>query len=187
MHNFDLAESIAQRKGSANVFASNPLQPAPLNEEPFEDGDLVTRTHDAAFFNAQNQSFRNQSFHHHRARSQSDKSGRHSVASRGGFSPASDGARSQKSRHSQTSKKSGMTQNPLHYEQKVLQHIAPGIDDRESRIYKEYDSKGRLNQSFYQRAALAGVKNLETRSFRKDSPVKQTMDRFPEKYSPPKQ
>ena len=80
-----------------------------------------------------------------------------------------------------------MTQNPLHYEQKVMQHIAPGIDDRESHIYKEYDSKGRLNQSFYQRAALAGVKNLETRSFRKDSPVKQTMDRFPEKYSPPKQ
>lgn len=49
----------------------------------------------------------------------------------------------------------------------------PGIDDRETHLYRDYDTKGRINQSFHQRAALAGIKNLETISFRKDSPVKQ--------------
>ena len=75
-----------------------------------------------------------------------------------------------------------MTRNPLHFEQSVLKHVVPGIDDRESHLYKEFDSKGRADQSFYQRAALAGIKNLETTSFRKDSPIQQTQGRFPEKY-----
>jgi hypothetical protein len=55
-----------------------------------------------------------------------------------------------------------MTRNPLHFEDKVMRHVVPGIDDRESHLYREYDQKGRMAQSFYQRAALAGIKNLET-------------------------
>lgn len=58
----------------------------------------------------------------------------------------------------------------------------PGIDDRETHLYRDYDTKGRISQSFHQKAALAGIKNLETISFRKDSPIKQTQSRFPEKY-----
>jgi hypothetical protein len=38
-------------------------------------------------------------------------------------------------------------------------------------------------ESFYRRATLAGIKNLETNSYRKDSPVLKNRDRFPEKYS----
>jgi len=29
---------------------------------------------------------------------------------------------------------------------------------------------------------MAGIKNLETTAFRKDSPIRQTQSRFPEKY-----
>jgi hypothetical protein len=59
----------------------------------------------------------------------------------------------------------------------------PGIDDRETHLYREFDSKGRMNESFYRRATLTGIKNLETNSFRKDSPVLKNKERFPEKYS----
>jgi hypothetical protein len=59
----------------------------------------------------------------------------------------------------------------------------PGIDDRETHLYREYDSKGRMNESFYRRATLAGIKNLETNSYRKDSPIMKSQERFPEKYS----
>ena len=89
----------------------------------------------------------------------------------------SDGVISNKSRKSiksNNSRKSEMTRNPLHYDQKVFQHIGPGIDDRQSHIYREFDHKGRMNQNFYQRAALAGIKNLETNCFRKDSPIGKT-------------
>jgi len=48
------------------------------------------------------------------------------------------------------------------------------INDRETHLYRDYDTKGRISQNFHQKAALAGIKNLETISFRKDSPVKQT-------------
>lgn len=51
-----------------------------------------------------------------------------------------------------------------------------------SHLYREYDNSKRVDQSFYQRAALAGIKNLETISYRKDSTVQQTQGRFPEKY-----
>jgi hypothetical protein len=34
------------------------------------------------------------------------------------------------------------------------------VDDRESKIYKEYDNTGRNQNTFMQRAALAGIKNL---------------------------
>ncbi len=67
-----------------------------------------------------------------------------------------------------------MTRNPLHFQQNIHQHIVPGIDDRETHLYRDYDTKGRISQNFHQKAALAGIKNLETISFRKDSPVKQT-------------
>lgn len=75
-----------------------------------------------------------------------------------------------------------MTRNPRHYEDNVLKHVGPGINDGESRLYKGYDSRGRVDQSFQQKAALHGVRNLETKAFRKDSPVRQTQGRFPEKY-----
>jgi hypothetical protein len=55
----------------------------------------------------------------------------------------------------------------------------PGINDHESHLYREYDSKGRINHSFANRAALSGVKNLETSvilGFKFD--VKETMDLF---------
>ena len=59
----------------------------------------------------------------------------------------------------------------------------PGIDDRDTHLYREYDSKGRMNESFYRKATLAGIKNLETNSYRMDSPINKTQERFPEKYS----
>ena len=111
---------------------------------------------------------------HHRNFSHTDlKSGKSNRS--GCISPASDGVTSNKSKRSVrsgNSRKSGMTRNPLHFEEKVMRHVVPGIDDRESHIYREYDHKGRMAQSFYQRAALAGIKNLETNCFRKDSPIR---------------
>lgn len=92
------------------------------------------------------------------------------------------GVTSPQSKRSGHSRRSGMTRNPLHFEDKQLQHVGPGIDDRISHLYREYDNRGRVSQSFYQRAALAGIRNLETTSFRRDSPVRQTQSRFPEKY-----
>lgn len=70
----------------------------------------------------------------------------------------------------------------MHFEDRLLQHVAPGIDDKVSHLYREYDNRGRVSQSFYQKAALAGIKNLETNCYRKDSPIRQTQSRFPEKY-----
>ena len=86
-------------------------------------------------------------------RSQSEQERRsfdHSVKSGGyRFSPInSDGVVSQKSKHSRDSRRSGMTRNPLHFEQNVHQHVVPGIDDRESKIYREFDIQGRVNSSF---------------------------------------
>ena len=73
----------------------------------------------------------------------------------------------------------------LHFEQNVHQHVVPGIDDRESHLYREYDINGRINEAFYQRAALAGIKNLETNSFNRGSSIDKMQSRFPEKYSNP--
>lgn len=61
-------------------------------------------------------------------------------------------------------------------------HKGPGIDDRESHIYREFDSKGRCNQTFYQRAALQGIKNLDSNAYQRDSSVSKMKGRFPEKY-----
>ena len=113
------------------------------------------------------------------------KSNRSGGVSNAKYSPNSGGVASpgsKRSGRSHNSRRSGMTRNPLHFEDKLLQHVGPGIDDKVSHLYRDYDSKGRVNQSFYQRAALAGIRNLETTSFRKDSPVRQTQGRFPEKY-----
>lgn len=41
--------------------------------------------------------------------------------------------------------RSGMTRNPMHFEDKLLQHVAPGIDDKVSHLYREYDSRGRIS------------------------------------------
>ena len=121
---------------------------------------------------------------HHRARS-GEKMRSACLSNRS--SNRSDGVTSQKfnksnrSGRSQGSKRSGMTRNPLHA-QHSMRYMAPGIDDLENKIYKDYDSKGRLNQSFQNKANYAGIKNLETKSFRNESPVKLAQERFPEKY-----
>jgi hypothetical protein len=67
-------------------------------------------------------------------------------------------------------------------EQNTFSQVGAGLDGRDSKIYQEYDSKGRMNDSFYQKAAMAGIKNLETKSFRNDSSCVKSQDRFPEKY-----
>ena len=106
----------------------------------------------------------------------------HSISAGGSNRSGSVGVGSPVSKKSGMSRRSGMTRNPLHFEDKQLQHAGPGIDDRVSHLYREYDNSKRVGQTFYQRAALAGIKNLETISYRKDSTVRQTQGRFPEKY-----
>ena len=61
-------------------------------------------------------------------------------------------------------------------------HQAPGIDDTQSELYKDYDRCGRIQNAFMQRAAFAGIKNLNTAAFRNDSPLQMVQSRFPEKY-----
>lgn len=61
-------------------------------------------------------------------------------------------------------------------------HIAPGIDDTQSEMYRDYDRCGRIQNAFMQRAAFAGIKNLNSASFRNDSPLQVVQSRFPEKY-----
>lgn len=101
------------------------------------------------------------------------------------FSPRSDKSnnsrRSRKSLKSQKSK-SSMTRDPLHFEQNVHYHDVPGINDKQSPLYREFDAQGRAKESFFQRATLTGIKNLETGVLKKDTPVHQTQSRFPEKY-----
>ena len=64
-----------------------------------------------------------------------------------------------KSQRSVSSKKSEMTENPMNFEHSMI-HRAPGIDDADSKIYREYDQSGRNQNAFQQRATLAGIKNL---------------------------
>lgn len=90
---------------------------------------------------------------------------------------------SSRSGKSNISKRSGLTRNPLHFEDQVMQHAGPGLDDRESHIYRDFDSKGRIAESFYQRAALQGIKNLETTAYNRDSSINKIKSRFPEKYA----
>ena len=52
-----------------------------------------------------------------------------------------------------------MTENPMNFEHSMI-HRAPGIDDADSKIYREYDQSGRNQNAFQQRATLAGIKNL---------------------------
>ena len=61
-------------------------------------------------------------------------------------------------------------------------HKSVGIDDAQSHLYKEYDRSGRNSNSFMQRAALTGIKNLDSQSYKKDTPIMSFAGRFPEKY-----
>lgn len=63
-----------------------------------------------------------------------------------------------------------MTQHPSKFEK--MSYQAPGIDDLVSELYKDFDKCGRTQNTFMQRAAMAGVKNLQTNSYRKDSPLR---------------
>lgn len=74
-----------------------------------------------------------------------------------------------------------MTKNPVLIEN--INHQAPGINDHQSELYKEYDKCGRTNSAFMQRAAFVGIKNLHTASFKNESPLTVLQSRFPEKYS----
>jgi hypothetical protein len=74
-----------------------------------------------------------------------------------------------------------MTKSPVPIEH--IRHQAPGIDDHHSDLYREFDKCGRTNSAFMQRAALAGIKNLNTASFKNESPLTILQSRFPEKYS----
>lgn len=70
----------------------------------------------------------------------------------------------------------------MHYEHSMV-HRAPGFTDAEAKQYREYDQSGRNQQTFHQRAALAGIKNLQSTSYRHDGPIGAVVDRFPEKFS----
>lgn len=50
-------------------------------------------------------------------------------------------------------------------------HKAPGIDDAQSRQYRDYDKSGRHQVALSNKAALSGQKGLTTHSVRADSPV----------------
>ena len=70
----------------------------------------------------------------------------------------------------------------MNFEHSMI-HRAPGIDDADSAIYREYDQSGRNQNAFQQRATLAGIKNLQTTAYRQDSPVRAVRGRFPEKFN----
>jgi len=59
-----------------------------------------------------------------------------------------------------------------HLPMNVGLHSAPGINDTESRMYKQYDVCGRTQTAFLNRAQDAGMKNLASASFRVDSPMR---------------
>mmetsp|Transcript_45072 Transcript_45072/g.59771 ORF Transcript_45072/g.59771 Transcript_45072/m.59771 type:complete len:129 (-) Transcript_45072:171-557(-) len=70
----------------------------------------------------------------------------------------------------------------MHYENSMV-HKATGFTDAEGKQYRDFDQNGRNQQTFQQRAALAGIKNLQSTSYRQDGPINAVVDRFPEKFS----
>ena len=62
-------------------------------------------------------------------------------------------------------------------------HRAPGINDAESKLYKDFDKNGRTSAVESNKAALTGVKNLQTVPYKYESPFVGVRDRFPEKYA----
>ena len=85
---------------------------------------------------------------------------------------------SRKSSHS----KICMTENPMQYENSVI-YQAAGINDADSKIYKEYDKTGRSQNILTHKANQSGANNLKTKSYRQDSPMQAVVDRFPDKYN----
>jgi hypothetical protein len=75
-----------------------------------------------------------------------------------------------------------MTENPMQYENSVI-YQAAGINDADSKIYKEYDKTGRLQNILTHKANQSGVNNLKTKFYRQDSPLQAVVDRFPDKYN----
>ena len=49
-------------------------------------------------------------------------------------------------------------------------HRAPGINDAESKLYKDFDKNGRTSAVESNKAALTGVKNLQTVAYKYESP-----------------
>ena len=86
-----------------------------------------------------------------------------------------------KSQKSQKSHRSSLTENPMQYENSMV-HKNAGFTDAESKQYREFDQSGRNQQTFSQRAAMAGIKNLQSTTYKQDGPIKAVIDRFPEKF-----
>ncbi len=51
-------------------------------------------------------------------------------------------------------------------------YSANGVDDYQSDLYRDFDRCGRTQHEFQNRANLAGIKNLNTTSFRHESPIR---------------
>ena len=59
---------------------------------------------------------------------------------------------------------------------------APGINDAESKLYKDYDKIGRNQNAMLIKANMIGVNNLKTTQYRHDSPINSMAERFPDKF-----
>jgi hypothetical protein len=75
-----------------------------------------------------------------------------------------------------------MTENPMQYENSVI-YQAPGINDDDSKLYKDYDKTGRAQNLMLHKAIFSGVNNLKTIQYRQDSPINLMQERFPDKYN----
>jgi hypothetical protein len=85
------------------------------------------------------------------------------------------GTRSNSKRSASLSRKSShskicMTENPMQYENSVI-YQAAGINDADSKIYKEYDKTGRSQNILNHKANQIGANNLKTKAYRQDSPM----------------
>ena len=58
-----------------------------------------------------------------------------------------------------------MTENPMQYENSVI-YQAAGINDRDSKLYKEYDRTGRSQNTLMHKANFSGINNLKTNAYR---------------------
>ena len=70
----------------------------------------------------------------------------------------------------------------MQYENSVI-YQAPGINDADSKLYKEYDKTGRAQNLMLHKAHFSGVNNLKTTQYRQDSPINSMLERFPDKFN----
>jgi len=70
----------------------------------------------------------------------------------------------------------------MQYENSVI-YQANGINDADSKLYKDFDKTGRSQNSMLHKANYIGVTNLKTTQYRQDSPITSMQNRFPDKYN----